>query len=167
MFLRQKLQVGAFVALVSLGSFSLQTTQAKDVSNRAAVVRWSADLSGKQETPAVSTEAKAKAEFIFDFQTKTAKFLMTGENLQGVSKILLLSKGPETNLKGALVLTLYNAGETPLIPKLGAYTKMFTGSAFEKIANAVLNGLGIVEITTSTHPNGEIAGAIEMRKSYQ
>ncbi len=167
MFSRQKLQVVAFTMLVAGCSFSLQTTQTKDVSNRGAVIVWSAELSGNQESPAVSTEAKAKAEFIFDFQTKTAKFQMTGQNIQDVSKVLLLSKGSETNLKGAPVLTLYNAGETPAIPKSGAYTKTFTGSAFEQIANAVLNGIGVVEVATKAHPNGEIAGLVEMHKSYQ
>jgi len=167
MFSRQKLQLGGFALLVSLCSFSLQTTQTKDASSRAAVVVWSADLSGSQETPAVSTEAKAKVEFTFDFQAKTAKFQMTGENLQDVSRILLLTKGLQTSLKGTPVLTLYNASETPALPKAGAYTKAFTGSAFEQIANAVLNGIGVVEVTTEAHPNGEIAGLVEMHKSYQ
>jgi hypothetical protein len=167
MLSRQKIQLGSLALLVSLCSFSMQTRQNKDISDRAAVVTWSADLNGKNETPAVSTEARAKAEFMFDFQTQTAKFRMTGENLRDVSKVLLLAKGPQTNLKGAPVLTLYNAGENPALPKAGAYTKTFTDGPFKEIANAVLNGTGVIEVTTKAHPNGEIAGLVQMHKSYQ
>ena len=162
--------LGAFALLVSLYSVALQTEQAKDSSDRAPVVTWSADLKGSNETPAVSTQATAKAEFTFDFSTQTAQFHMTRENLQNVAKVVLFAKAPNANLKGANlkgapVLTLYNAAEGPALT--GAYTKTFTGSAFREIANAVLNGTGVVEVTTKAHPNGEIAGLVQMQKSYR
>jgi hypothetical protein len=158
-------RLSALLLLVLLYAVSAQP-QTKDSSDRAAVVTWSADLNGENETPAVSTEAKATAEFTFDFQAQTANFRMTTGNLQDVSQILLLAKGPQ-NPKGAQVLTLYNAGESPALPKAGVYNKTFTGPAFKQVANTVLNGLGVLEVTTKAHPNGEIVGPVQMRKAYR
>lgn len=157
----------AFALLASLASFSQQTTGAKDTSDRAPVVIWSADLNGNHETPVVSTKATAKAEFTFDFSTHTAKFRLTPENLQDVSKVLLLAKGPGTKIKGATILALYDAAAGSAFPKTGAYAPTFTGNAFNQIVNTVLNGVGVVEVTTKTHPDGEVLGLVEMHKSYQ
>jgi hypothetical protein len=167
MLARQRVicQLSAFALLVSLYAVSLQTTQARDSSDRAAVVTWSADLNGNNETPAVSTAARATAEFTFDFHARTATFQITPENLQNVATVLLLVKGAEKNLKGAPVLTLYNAAEGPGLSK--AYTKTFANDAFKEIANAVLNGTGVVEVTTKAHPDGEISGVVQMHKSYR
>jgi len=160
-------RVSAVVLLASLALFSQQSAQSKDASDRAPVVTWSADLRGENETPAVSTKATAKVEFVFDFHSQTAKFQMTRENLPDVSKVVLLGKGPQATLKGAVVLALYDAAEGPALPKTDAYTKTFTGSAFKQIANAVLNGTGVVEVTTKAHPSGEIVGLVQMHKEYR
>lgn len=167
MLARQKvmLRLSAFALLLSPCCVSSPAPQTKDTSNRAAVISWYADLNGSNESPVVSTEARAKAEFIFDFQTQTAKFQITPENLKDVSKVLLLTKGEQANLKGSAVLTLYDASRGPALSN--AYTRTFTGDAFKEISNAVLNGMAVVEVTTKTHPNGEIVGPVEMHKSYK
>jgi hypothetical protein len=64
-----------------------------------------------------------------------------------------------------VLLTIYDASKDGEFKH--PFTKTVTGEAFNKIAEVVLNYEGIVEVLTKSHPNGALAGLVEMHKSYK
>lgn len=155
--------------------------QAGQGGDESAIVTWSADLEGKNETPAVETQATARAEFEFDFRKQEATVKILGQNLRDVTKVSLGAEHHLGNLKAAAAvakLALYEALKDGPFPQPNAnavpqgglplvFSKKFSGSAFHQIADAVLNGQGVVEIHTKAHPQGELIGLVQMHKSYR
>jgi len=139
--------------------------QETDPSERNAVVTWSADLLGKNESPAVQTPATGKAEFSFDFDHQTALVQVDVQNLDNISKIQLRPAHSKKDLKTPPLLTIYDAAKDGEFKH--PLTKTIDGEAFNKIAQVVLNYEGVVEVFTKSHPNGEIAGVVEMHKTYK
>lgn len=163
-------------------SFLPQTTaqQPGPRGDESAVVTWSADLEGKNEAPAVETQATAQAEFEFDFRKQEATVKILGKNLHDVTKVSLGVEHNLRNLKAATAakLALYDAVKDGPFPQPNAsagpqgglsvvFSKKFSGSAFKEIADAVLNGQGVVEVQTKAHPQGELIGLVRMHKSYK
>src|SRR5436305_13140477 len=148
--------------LFSLCVFSQTAGQKVDSSDHEAVITWSADLQGKNEVPAVRTQASAKAEFKFDFGAQTATFKITAQNLQDVSKIVLRVERAQEGLKGPAIVVLYSLTKDGPFP--GTYTKTLAGGLFKEVAEVVSNGEGIVEVLTKAHPHGELIGLVQMHK---
>lgn len=146
--------------------FSVQIwAQETDPSERNEVVTWSADLLGKNESPAVQTSAMGKVEFSFDFDHQTAMVKIDVQNLDNVSKIQLRPAHSKKDPRTPALLTIYDAAKDGEFKH--PFTKTIDGEAFNKIAQVVLNYEGVVEVSTKSHPNGEIAGLVEMHKSYK
>jgi hypothetical protein len=153
------------VVAVWLFCSSQMLGQQGDPSARDAVITWSADLLGRNESPVVQTAATGKAEFSFDFDHHTVTINVDIQNLENVSKIQLRAEDARKDIKAPVLLTIYDAA------KHGEFkhplTKTVNGEAFNKIAEVVLNYEGIVEVFTKSHPNGALAGLVEMHKSYK
>ena len=139
--------------------------QQGDPSERTAVVTWSADLLGRNESPAVQTAATGKAEFSFDFDHQTVTIQVDIQNLDNISKIQLRPEHSKKDIKTPALLTIYDASKDGEFKH--PLTKTINGEAFNKIAEVVLNYEGLVEVSTKAHPNGELAGLVEMHKSYK
>ncbi|HEV2987248.1 MAG TPA: CHRD domain-containing protein [Candidatus Angelobacter sp.] len=146
--------------------FSPQTwAQESDPSERNAVITWSADLLGRNESPAVQTAASGKADFNFDFDHQTVTIRVEIQNLDNISKIQLRPEHSRKDAKTPALLTIYDAAKDGEFKQ--TLTKTVDGDAFNKIAAVVLNYEGVVEVSTKSHPNGELAGLVEMHKSYK
>ncbi|HXB20957.1 MAG TPA: CHRD domain-containing protein [Candidatus Solibacter sp.] len=152
------------VAAILLFSPQMQGQQ-DDPSARTEVVTWSADLLGRNTSPAVQTPATGKAEFSFDFDHQTVTIQVDIQNLDNISKIQLRPEHSRKDIKSPVLLTIYDASKDGEFKH--PLTKTINGEAFSKIAEVVLNYEGIVEVSTKSHPNGEIAGLVEMHKSYK
>jgi hypothetical protein len=139
--------------------------QQADPSARAEVVTWSADLLGRNESPAIQTAGTGKAEFSFDFDHQTVTIQVDIQNLDNISKIQLRPEHSRKDIKAPVLLTIYDASKDGEFKH--PLTKTINGEAFSKIAEVVLNYEGIVEVSTKSHPNGELVGLVEMHKSYK
>jgi len=139
--------------------------QQGDESERNAVITWSADLLGRNESPAVQTSATGKAEFSFDFDHQTVTVQVDIQSLDNISKIQLRPEHSRKDIKTPALLTIYDASKDGEFKN--PFTKTIDGDAFKKIAEVVLNYEGIVEVSTKAHPNGELAGLVEMHKTYK
>lgn len=166
------------VALV-LSILPPAVAQQSEQAAHGAVITWSADLEGKNEAPAVSTQAAAQAEFEFDFRKQEVAVKITGQNLRDISKISLGAGHTRGALKAAAAkMALYDLTKDGPLPQpnTGAaaegklpliLSKTFSGNNFKEIADAVLNGQGVVEVHTKAHPEGELIGLVQMHKSYK
>jgi hypothetical protein len=139
--------------------------QEEDSSTRTEIVTWSADLLGRNTSPVVQTAGTGKVEFSFDFDHQIVTVQVDIQNLDNISKIQLRPEHSRKDIKTPALLTIYDASKDgdfkhPL-------TKTINGEAFNKIAEVVLNYEGVVEVSTKSHPNGELAGLVEMHKSYK
>ena len=152
------------VAAVLLFSAQMPAQQS-DPSERTAVVTWSADLLGRNESPAVQTAATGKAEFNFDFDHQTVTIQVDIQNLDNISKIQLRPEHSRKDAKTPVLLTIYDASKDGEFKH--PFMKTINGEAFNKIAQVVLNYEGVVEVSTKSHPNGELAGLVEMHKTYK
>lgn len=169
----------AFASLLSVESLPVAPAQQPSTGGSRAVITWSADLEGKNEAPAVASQAAAVAEFEFDFRKKEATVKIHARDLHDVSKILLGVQQVRGQLKVPAKVTLYDVSANgPMQPDYAAaaskdgalplvYTRTFSGEAFQAVADAVLNGQGVVEVLTKAHPNGELVGMVQMHKSYK
>ena len=131
------------------------------VHQHGEIVEWSAKLSGNTETPAVSTAATGKATAAFDFNTHTATITIETHNLRNVRTIELRAERSLQDVHGPAILIVYHAKDGSFS---GTLRKVVAGPAFEEVAKTVLNGQGVVVVSTAAHPDGEIAGLIRMRK---
>lgn len=176
--LLQGLFYAGSVALV-LSILSPALAQQPEQPAQGAVITWSANLEGQNEAPAVKTQATAQAEFEFDFRKQEVAVKITGQNLREISKISLGAGHTRGELKAAAAkLVLYDVTKDGPLPEPNAaataagrppllLSKTFSGSAFKEIADAVLNGQGVVEVHTKAHPGGELIGLVQMQKSYK
>ncbi len=152
-------------AVVLAFSSRMPAQETTDPSERNEVLTWSADLLGKNESPVVQTSASGKAEFSFDFDHQTVMVQVDVQNLDNISKIQLRPAHSKKDLKTPALLTIYDAAKDGEFKH--PFTKTVDGEAFNKIAQVVLNYEGVVEVSTKSHPNGEIAGLVEMHKTYK
>jgi hypothetical protein len=148
------------------GSFAF--TQASEHRTHG-VVEWYADLTGAKDTSgvladAVRTPATGKATVSFDFNNQTAIFTVEAREIKDVQKIELRSARARGDISGPTLLTLYDAKEGPFPGKV---TQTVVHQVFNQIKSPVLNGQGVVVITTKAHPDGEVAGIITMHKHYE
>lgn len=153
------------VAVVLFVFSSRMPAQETDPSERNEVLTWSADLQGKNESPAVQTPATGKVEFSFDFDHQTAMVRVDVQNLDNISKIQLRPAHSKKDPRTPPLLTIYDAARDGEFKH--PFTKTIDGEAFNKIAQVVLNYEGVVEVSTKSHPSGEIAGLVEMHKTYK
>ncbi|HEV2960854.1 MAG TPA: CHRD domain-containing protein [Candidatus Angelobacter sp.] len=156
---------GLLLAAAMLFFAPLMPAQQSDPSERTAVVTWSADLLGRNESPAVQTPATGKAEFSFDFDHQTVTIQVDIQNLDNISKIQLRPEHSRKDIKTPALLTIYDASKDGDFKH--PFIKTINGEAFNKIAQVVLNYEGVVEVSTKSHPNGELAGLVEMHKTYR
>src|SRR5215469_3184397 len=112
--LQRLFYMGSMVLMLSIAPPAV-AQQPGQGSHEAAVVTWSADLEGKNETPAVKTQAAAQAEFEFDFRKQEAILKIRGQNLRDVSKIVLGIEQARRELKAAAAkMVLYDAAKDGL-----------------------------------------------------
>src|SRR5437763_1724493 len=104
--------------------------QQSDESERTAVITWSADLLGRNESPAVQTSATGKAEFHFDFDHQTVTVQVDIQNLDNISKIQLRPEHSRKDIKTPALLTIYDASKDGEFKN--PFTKTIDGEAFKK-----------------------------------
>jgi hypothetical protein len=158
----------ALAALLPFLTGAIAFTQASEHRTHG-VVEWYADLTGAKDSShvlaeAVQTPAIGKATVSFDFSQQTAAFKVEAREIKGVQKIELREARERGDISGPTILTIYDAKDGPF---LGTITKTIAHQAFSQLKGPVLNGQGVVVVTTATHPDGEIAGIITMHKRYE
>jgi hypothetical protein len=131
---------------------------------RLASVTWSANLKGSKEKPPVFTDAKGIAVFFFDFKAQILTIRVDVQNVSNVRAIELRASHTNRDLTGPEIFSIYDASAGPFS---GSITKNVPRALFEKVANTVLNGQALVELSTTDHPRGEICGRVMMHKSYE
>src|SRR5258708_31462820 len=129
--------VAAILAFAPL----MQGQQEEDPSERTEVVTWSADLLGRNTSPATQTTATGKAEFSFDFDHQTVTIQVDIQNLDNISKIQLRPEHSRKDIKTPALLTIYDASKDGEFKH--PLTKTVNGDAFNKIAAVVLNYEGV------------------------
>jgi len=139
-------------------------TEAMANTELMSVVSWSASLSGKREIPTVLTNATGKAGFTFDFANRKITMNLVTRNLQGVQKIELRMRRSAHDASGPAIIKVYDEKDGPFD---GSLTKTFPSERFKELATAILNDRAIVTVCTESHPDGEITGRVEMKKSYR
>jgi hypothetical protein len=156
-----------FAALFAI--LIIPTSGAQAPARTHAMIEWSADLSGAKDSSlgaralTVLTPATGKVTASFDFDHKTVTFQGQAKNIVGISKIELRATRSTGDLSGPVLATLFDAHDGPFN---GTIAKTITGQAFEPVANAITNGQAAVVVTTDAHPDGEIAGFLQMFKQY-
>jgi len=159
------------LSLAALSAFFIiPTLGAQAPPQSHAMIEWSADLSGAKDSSlglqekAVQTPATGKVTASFDFDHQTITFQGQVKNIVGVSRIELRAARSTGDLSGPVLVTLFDARDGPFT---GTFIKTVPSQSFTQIAAAINNGQAAVVVTTSAHPDGEIAGFILMHKYYQ
>jgi hypothetical protein len=157
-----------FTALFSV--LMIPTLSAQAPAQNHAMIEWSADLSGARDSswgaqrPTVQTPAAGKLTASFDFDHKIVTFQGQAKNIAGVSRIELRTTRSKGDLSGPVLVTLFDFHDGPFT---GTFAKTVSSESFMRVATAITNGEAAVVVATDAHPDGEIAGFIEMHKHYQ
>lgn len=123
-------------------------------------VNLTAVLTGDQQTPAVTTNAKGTAVFTLNANMDTVSFLITTSGLSGEIAAAHIHEG-KRGTSGGVVLDLDN------FRKFNQFSGIITGTALNKtFLNKLLMGQLYVNIHTASNPNGEIRGQIEIESDW-
>ena len=160
---RTTLLVAAFLLPASF-VFSAQTSPHRT----HAIVDWSADLTGTKDASgvmeAVQTRASGKATASVDFDHQSITFNVAAKDITGVRKIEVREARSKGDLSGPTIFIIYDSHDGPFN---GSVTKAVPEPLFKHVATPVANGQAVVVVSTTAHPDGEIAGPIRMHKSYE
>jgi hypothetical protein len=116
----------------------------------------SAFLTGEDEVPAVTTDAKALATLYFDGDRTKAKMNITATGLSGpITGVHIHEGDPGSN--GPVLYPLVNEGNR-------VQMEVTDISSLDLVS--ILNGATYVNIHTAAHPNGEIRGQLQMEQDY-
>ena len=134
----------------------------------AAGKTMKADLSGKNEVPAVKTKAKGEAKFTLsddgkklsytlvlrDIENPTAAHIHIGEAGKNGAPVATLFSGPkkEGKFRG-------NIAQASLTDK--DLTGEFSGKSIAALVELIKSGKAYVNVHTDAHPDGEIRGQIK------
>jgi hypothetical protein len=161
---RQRVMYSIFIATLFLWDRGMLAS-ARQTTNDShkAVVTWSAELRGTHEKSSAQAPSMGKVTFLFDFDHQMATIAVDTPNIHDVERIELRVARSSIDFSGPAMLTLYE-------PKDGKFSSTFTKTikspSFAELSKIVLNGQGVIVITTKTHPEGEAEGRIRMHKSY-
>jgi CHRD domain len=136
--------------------------QATNDSHKA-VVTWSADLKALHENSSSQAPSMGKATFLFDFDHQMVTISVDTQNIHDVERIELRVARASSDFSGPSAFTLYDSKDAKFSP---TFTKIIKNPSFAELSKIVLNGRGVIVITSKTHPEGEAEGYIRMHKSY-
>lgn len=170
----------SIVALVSLGfaadysdkpmqSTDMQDKPMKDKSMSAGKQVFSADLSGQEETPPVTTDAKGKAMFKVSKDGTKLMYKITVTDLEGVTAahIHMGKKGESGPPIASLKVTAKSGKMSGTLTK-GSITKKelmtgLKGKDVKALIDEINAGNAYVNVHTKKNPDGEIRGQIGMK----
>jgi CHRD domain len=155
-------------SLVALGGFSVS---AKD---RPLTLR--AKLTGTQETPVVSTQAKGAFEARFEADGSIS-YKLSYEGLEGGNTLFAHIHLGQRNVAGSVMTFLCGGGTKPTpcpgqsgtvqgtimaadIQAIG--TQQIPAGGFDEFVHALLNGTAYANVHTTASPGGEIRGQIRV-----
>jgi hypothetical protein len=154
---------GSGTATTTTASSALQTT-----STTPALVTYSADLSGKSESPAVATSASGSVSFTLDQSGTTMAYILNVTMLTGVT-VARVHVG-KAGTTGGTILTVF-----PGPTKKGLFSGVLAQGSFDATKlTGTLKGKTIadfvaliktaqmyVNVGTSKHPSGELRGQLQ------
>jgi len=116
----------------------------------------SAQLTGDNESPSVTTDATALATLYFDGDRTKAKMNITATGLSGpITGVHIHEGDPGTN--GPVLYPLVNEGNR-------VQMEVTSISGLDLVS--ILNGATYVNIHTADHPSGEIRGQLNLEQDY-
>jgi CHRD domain len=142
----------AVPSLTSRAIAAFLATVGWTVASQADPVSVRVPLSGMEELPPVQTAGSGVAEFVYDPETRTVKWVVTYNGLSGPATMVHFH-GPATQgTKGPVVVWLSKQG-SPADSPLTGQTILTPEQAVQFAA-----GLWYVNVHTQANPGGEIRG---------
>jgi len=137
-------------------------------STSVSLVTYSADLSGKNETPAVTTSASGSATFTLDPSGSTVAYVIDVTMISGVT-VARIHVG-KTGATGGAILTLFpgptKKGLFSGVLAQGSFTAAklsgtLKGHTIADLVALIKSGEVYLNIGTTKHPSGEIRGQFQ------